>query len=47
MADSGKIQKLSKGKFYKPETSVFGNLKPTQAQVVKEFLRSPDIFMKG
>ncbi len=38
MADSGKIQKLSKGKFYKPETSVFGNLKPTQAQVVKDLL---------
>jgi hypothetical protein len=38
LAVSGKIVKLSKGKFYKPETTVFGNLQPNQAQVVKDLL---------
>jgi hypothetical protein len=38
MADSGKIAKLAKGKFYKPETTVFGNLQPNQLQVVKDLL---------
>ncbi len=35
---SGKIQKLSKGKFYKPEESAFGALKPSECQIVKDFL---------
>lgn len=38
MAASGKIAKLSKGKYYKPENSPFGNLKPNQAQIVKDLL---------
>jgi hypothetical protein len=38
MAASGKISKLSKGKFYKPETTVFGALEPNQSQVVKDLL---------
>ena len=38
LAASGKITKLAKGKFYKPETTVFGNLQPNQAQVVKDLL---------
>lgn len=38
MAASGKISKLSKGKFYKPENTVFGALKPNQSQVVKDLL---------
>jgi hypothetical protein len=38
MAQSGKIAKLSKGKYYKPEKTVFGNLKPEQKQVVKDLL---------
>lgn len=38
MSVSGKIAKLAKGKFYKPETTVFGNLEPNQAQVVKDLL---------
>lgn len=38
MAASGKIAKLSKGKFYKPEETPFGNLLPTQRQVVKDLL---------
>ena len=38
MALSGRIAKLSKGKYYKPETTPFGNLLPNQAQVVKDLL---------
>ena len=38
MAASGKICKLSKGKFYKPENTVFGALEPNQYQVVKDLL---------
>ncbi len=38
MAASGKIAKLSKGKYYKPETTPFGNLQPSQGQVVKDLL---------
>lgn len=38
MAKSGKITKLAKGKYYKPESSAFGNLQPNQAQVVKDLL---------
>lgn len=38
MAASGKIVKLSKGKYYKPESTPFGNLQPNQAQVVKDLI---------
>ena len=38
MVTSGKIAKLSKGKYYKPETTPFGNLLPEQKQVVKDLL---------
>jgi hypothetical protein len=38
MVASGKIAKLSKGKYYKPENTPFGNLQPTQTQVVKDLL---------
>lgn len=38
MVAAGKIAKLSKGKYYKPETSPFGNLPPNQSQVVKDLL---------
>ena len=38
LAASGKISKLSKGKFYKPENTVFGTLEPNQYQVVKDLL---------
>ncbi|MBK9732186.1 MAG: hypothetical protein IPO83_13025 [Chitinophagaceae bacterium] len=40
MAVSGKIVKLSKGKFYKPENSSFGKLPPNQNQMVKDLLES-------
>lgn len=38
LVESGKIAKLSKGKYYKPENTPFGNLQPNQRQVVKDLL---------
>jgi len=38
MTTSGKIAKLARGKYYKPEKTVFGNLQPNQFQVVKDLL---------
>lgn len=38
MVASGKIAKLAKGKYYKPENTPFGNLQPNQSQVVKDLL---------
>jgi hypothetical protein len=35
---AGKIAKLSKGRYYKPEITPFGNLMPDQTQVVKDLL---------
>ncbi len=35
---SGKIVRLSKGQFYKPEISQFGSLRPAEYQVVKDLL---------
>lgn len=40
MVASGKLAKLSKGKYYKPQNSVFGILAPDQYQVVKDLLES-------
>jgi hypothetical protein len=38
MADAGKIVRLSKGRFYKPEQSPFGVLPPGPDEVVKDLL---------
>lgn len=38
MVKSNKIAKLSKGKYYKPETTPFGVLQPNPSQVVKDLL---------
>lgn len=38
MVASGKIVKLAKGKYYKPEITPFGDLLPDQKQVVKDLL---------
>ncbi len=38
MVNAGKIEKLSKGRYFKPENTPFGNLKPSQEQVVKDLL---------
>lgn len=39
MVASGKLSKLAKGKFYKPENTPFGTLQPNQEQVVKDLLK--------
>jgi hypothetical protein len=38
MAAAGKISKLSKGRYYKPEKTAFGELAPPEYQVVKDLL---------
>lgn len=38
LVEKGKLKKLSKGKFYKPEKSIFGTLLPNQYQTVKDLL---------
>jgi hypothetical protein len=38
MVDSGKISKLAKGKYFKPEKTPFGVLLPSQEQIVKDLL---------
>ncbi len=38
MAAAGKINKISKGKYYKPEATAFGELQPQQKQIVKDLL---------
>ncbi len=38
LLSKGKINKISKGRFYKPEKSVLGDLLPAQTQVVKDLL---------
>jgi Family of unknown function (DUF6088) len=40
LAESGKITKLAKGKYYKSENTPFGKLEPKQAQVVKDLLEN-------
>lgn len=40
MVKSGKIAKLAKGKFYKPEDTAFGILMPEQKQIVKDLLEN-------
>jgi hypothetical protein len=38
MVSAGKIRRLSKGRFYKPEQSVFGEVGPSPYQVAKDLL---------
>ena len=38
----GKIAKLSKGKFYKPQITEFGTLAPSSYQVVKDFIEKDE-----
>lgn len=38
MVAAGKIAKLAKGKYYKPEDSSFGKLLPSQNEIVKDLL---------
>lgn len=38
LVEQGQIEKVSKGKYYKPKKSVFGVLKPSETELVKDFL---------
>lgn len=38
MAAKGSIQKLSKGKYYKPQKSIFGELKPDFYEIAKDLM---------
>lgn len=38
MVTSGKIEKLSKGRYFKPEKTPFGTLQPNQEQIVKDLI---------
>ena len=38
MAASGELMKASKGKYYKPHQTMFGALKPSYEELVKDFL---------
>lgn len=38
LVDAGKIVRLSKGQYYKPEITEFGQLRPPEYQVVKDLL---------
>lgn len=38
MVISGNLEKIAKGKFYKPEETVFGKLEPSRKQIVKGLL---------
>jgi predicted transcriptional regulator of viral defense system len=38
MVKSGKLKKISKGRYYKPQKSVFGELRPDEYQIVKDLL---------
>jgi len=39
LVKSGKIVRLSKGRFYKPRQGIIGNLKPDEYEIVKDLLK--------
>ena len=38
MVAAGKLAKLSKGRYYRAEESAFGNLQPSQSEIIKDLL---------
>lgn len=38
MVEQGELRKMSKGKYYKPRQTVFGELKPSPSQIAKDLL---------
>lgn len=38
LTEQGVLQRLSKGKYFKPQKSVFGTLPPSETEIVKDFL---------
>ena len=39
LVKSGRISRLSKGRFYKPEKGIMSNLKPNEYEIVKDLLK--------
>lgn len=39
LMQKGKLQKISKGKYYIPKTTIFGSTKPNDLELVKDFLQ--------
>lgn len=37
LVHQGVLQKIAKGKFYIPKKSIFGTLKPSESELVKDF----------
>lgn len=42
MVGKGLLQKLSKGKFYKPKKTIFGEIKPNLQEIVKDLIYDKD-----
>jgi hypothetical protein len=42
LVNSGKLKKISKGRFYKPEETPFGELEPDEYQIAKDLLEKND-----
>ena len=40
----GELQKIAKGKYYIPKKTIFGNLKPADSELVKDFLEQNRVF---
>lgn len=40
MTHEGKIRKVSKGKYYRPRKSIFGELKPSQSEIINKWVNS-------
>ena len=38
LIQSGKIRKYAKGRFYKPQQSIFGTLPPSEGWIVQDYL---------
>ncbi len=47
LAKKGTIARLEKGKYYKPRKTLFGNLKPSEDEVLKSILKSSNGYIGG
>ena len=46
MTAAGEIKRVSKGKYYKPKQTVFGQLKPAYDELVKDFLEKNGVMKR-
>lgn len=42
MVEKGELRKMSKGKYYKPRKTIFGELRPSPSQIAKDLLYAGD-----